>query len=93
MPGKIIQGLRRAKAQNPVILLDEIDKCGHRYGQSDLTSTLLEILDFSQNDSFMDNYVDLPIDLSKVLFICTTNDTSQMSKPLMDRLEVINLNG
>jgi len=73
--------------------LDEIDKVGVRYNQNDLSSTLLEVLDFSQNDSFVDNYLDVPIDLSKVLFICTANDLSEMSRPLLDRLEVINMSG
>jgi len=73
--------------------LDEIDKVGVRYNQNDLSSTLLEVLDFSQNDSFVDNYLDVPIDLSKVLFICTANDLSNMSRPLLDRLEVINMSG
>lgn len=58
-----------------------------------MSSTLLEILDFSQNESFVDNYLDLPIDLSKVMFICTANDLSNMSRPLLDRLEVIQVSG
>jgi len=66
---------------------------GSRGGQNDLSATLLEVLDFSQNDSFVDNYMDIPIDLSKVLFITTANDLSPITAPLLDRLELISVSG
>ena len=75
---------------NPVILLDEIDKMGSSY-QGDPRSELLEILDPNQNDSFLDNFIDVPIDLSNVLFICSANYERNISKPLLDRMEKIKL--
>eukprot|EP01125_Pyxidicula_operculata_P017338 TRINITY_DN606_c2_g1_i4.p1 TRINITY_DN606_c2_g1~~TRINITY_DN606_c2_g1_i4.p1 ORF type:complete len:947 (+),score=171.38 TRINITY_DN606_c2_g1_i4:607-3447(+) len=94
MPGKIIQNLKLVNSSNPVFLLDEIDKMSYvsnHYG--DPYSSMLEILDPEQNSSFIDDYLDVPFDLSKVLFICTANDVSNLSAPLLDRMEIIELNG
>ncbi|CCF58723.1 hypothetical protein KAFR_0F01270 [Kazachstania africana CBS 2517] len=97
MCGSIINALRKASTMNPLILLDEIDKIGTspagRTNTGDPSSALLETLDFEQNFSFMDHYVGLPIDLSQVLFICTANDLSTISRPLLDRMEVIKIPG
>jgi ATP-dependent Lon protease len=90
MPGKIIKGLKGCKGNNPLILLDEIDKMGHDF-RSDPESALLEVLDHQQNATFTDNYLEVGYDLSKVLFLCTAN-TLEMSPPLKDRLEFIMLN-
>ncbi|MCB9229904.1 MAG: endopeptidase La [Deltaproteobacteria bacterium] len=92
MPGKIIQAMKRAGSCRAVVLLDEIDKLG-RDGAQDLSSALLEVLDPEQNSSFMDHYLGLPYDLSEVLFIATANNTYQMSIPLLDRMEQIDLQG
>ena len=92
LPGRIIGALRKAGKNNAVILLDEIDKLG-AWWRGTPESALLEVLDPEQNDSFTDHYLDLPFDLSQVLFICTVNDLSQLSAPLRDRLEVITLDG
>ena len=89
--GKIIEALRRCESNNPVILLDEIDKMGGSGYHGDPRSDLLEILDPNQNASFVDNYVDHPVDLSNVLFICSANYIERLSQPLLDRLEKVEL--
>ena len=91
IPGRIINGVIDAKVKNPLILFDEIDKVGTDY-RSDTSAALLEVLDAEQNSHFVDHYVELPFDLSKALFICTANDLSTMSEPLLDRMEIIELN-
>ena len=91
IPGRIINGVIDAKVKNPLILFEEIDKVGTDY-RSDTSAALLEVLDAEQNSHFVDRYVELPFDLSKALFICTANDLSTMSEPLLDRMEIIELN-
>ncbi|XP_074834353.1 lon protease homolog, mitochondrial [Carettochelys insculpta] len=92
MPGKIIQCLKKTKTENPLVLIDEVDKIGRGY-QGDPSSALLELLDPEQNSNFLDHYLDVPVDLSKVLFICTANVTDTIPEPLRDRMEMINVSG
>ncbi|TMS20845.1 Lon protease-like protein, mitochondrial [Larimichthys crocea] len=92
MPGKIIQCLKKTKTENPLVLIDEVDKIGRGY-QGDPSSALLELLDPEQNANFLDHYLDVPVDLSKVLFICTANVTDTIPEPLRDRMEMINVSG
>ncbi|MES1921270.1 Lon protease mitochondrial, partial [Bonamia ostreae] len=93
MPGKVARLLKQAKTANPLIMIDEIDKIGHNSYRSNVSATLLELLDTNQNHEFMDNFMDVPLDLSKALFVCTANDGSAIEPVLADRMEFITLSG
>lgn len=92
MPGKIVQCLKKVQSANPLVLIDEVDKIGRGH-QGDPASALLELLDPSQNGAFLDHYLDVPVDASKILFVCTANVTDTIPGPLLDRMEVIRLSG
>jgi len=92
MPGKLVQALKDVEVSNPVIMLDEIDKMGSSY-QGDPGSAMLEVLDPEQNSEFLDHYLDLRVDLSKVLFVCTANQMDTIPRPLLDRMDIIRLGG
>ena len=93
VPGKIVRALKSAEVENPVLLIDEVDKIGQRSVQGDPGAALLEILDPEQNSQFTDDFLDVPIDLSKVLFLCTANSLDTLHPALLDRMEIIYVAG
>jgi ATP-dependent Lon protease len=93
VPGKIVREIKKAEVANPVILIDEVDKLGQRSQAGDPASVLLEILDPEQNSQFTDDFLDVPIDLSKVLFLCTANDLDTLHPAILDRMEIIEVAG
>lgn len=93
LPGRIVQALKKTQTQNPLILIDEIDKIGRQGYHGDPSAALLELLDPEQNSSFLDHYMDVPIDMSKTLFVCTANTLDTIPGPLLDRMEVIEISG
>ncbi|GAA5860063.1 hypothetical protein JCM8547_003079 [Rhodosporidiobolus lusitaniae] len=92
MPGKIIQALKKVQTENPLVLIDEVDKIGRGHN-GDPSSALLEMLDPEQNAQFLDHYLDVPVDLSRVLFVCTANTLDTIPAPLLDRMEVLEVSG
>ena len=88
-PGRIITNLTKSFSMNPIIVLDELDKIAQIHGMKPIENSLLELFDAEQSASFTDRYLEVPVDLSKAIFICTSNSTSTISKPLLDRLQLI----
>lgn len=93
LPGRIVQALKKTGTMNPMILIDEIDKVGHSSLNGDPSAAMLELLDPEQNFEFLDHYLDFPVDLSKVLFVCTANSLDTIPRPLLDRMEIIDIAG
>lgn len=93
MPGQVVQCLKKTKTENPLLLIDEIDKIGYGNHHGNPSSAMLELLDPEQNHNFLDHYLDVPIDLSRVLFICTANVLDTIPDPLRDRMELIEMSG